>query len=264
MSEAGGLKPRARGMCEVLLIEDGPAEGIARFVSGLSAGAENWRLTRVRTIGEAVARGAESFDFVVVFQARPGQFPRDAMGRLYEVFPLARFLVALGPWCGSASRREGVWPESVVVPEWGAAERFEQLRAEARAGVAPLPITASRVEWELRRDARPEWAGLLAGRVIRVESGDPAMRAWLGEVVELAGGEIWPEEGDLAEGVLWDIDPWEGEPPEWLSGERGTPVVALVGLPTETVRRALAAAGVTAVIGKPCEVAEISRALAGT
>lgn len=251
-------------MCDLLLIEDGPREAITELIASLSQGEENWRMTRVRTIEEAVARGVADLDFVVVFQSRPGQFPGNAMGRLYEAFPLARFLVALGAWCGSAGRREGIWPESVMVPEWGVAERIERLRAEARAGVAPLPVTASRVEWELRQDTRPTREGMLTGRVIRVESGDVEMRKWLGEVVEAAGGMVWRGAPPEVEGVLWDVDPWEGEVPEWLRGGRtGTRVVALAGLPTSSLRRRLVSAGVAEVLGKPCEVGEISRALAG-
>ena len=245
-------------MGTLLLIGDARPAEAAQVCAELRGIGQGWGLVRYDSIETACVRVPEA-DVILVLQTRPGEFSVSEIGRLYHAFPLARLVVGLGVWCGSAHRREGVWPENAIEPIGNVVARMRREFDEINAGVAGLPITAGRDERALRSSAP---VMLPAETRIRISSPDRALRDWLADLIRAAGGvPCWDCDVGAVDALVWDIDPWEdaARPPASGSG----PIVALAGLPTASLSRQLRAAGATSVLGKPCETDVLLRALGG-
>ena len=114
---------------------------------------------RFGTPGDAI-RSRSSADLVVVVQHQPAQFSRRDATALLGSQPLARFVVALGPWCASHGRSERLWPEAITVSLPNAPSRLRREGPRLLASEPPFPLTAGRDELLL---ADPEtfsdWSG---------------------------------------------------------------------------------------------------------
>ena len=245
-------------MRTLLLIGDARSAEAAQACAELLDIGQGWRVVRYESI-EAACTCVPAVDVILVLQTRPREFSVSEIGRLYHAFPLARLVVGLGVWCGSAHRREGVWPESAVEPIGNVTARLRREFDEIDAGVAGLPITAGRDERASRISAS---VMLPAEMLVQISSPDRALRDWLADLIRGAGGVPDLDSDVVAvDGVVWDVDPWENvvRPPASASG----PIIALAGLPTVSLSRQLRAVGATAVVGKPCDADVLLRALGG-
>ena len=244
-------------MRSLLIIGASRADEIRELDSSILTDLSGWSLMHCRSIDEAVLRRMSDPDIVLVLQTRPMECSSAGVQRLYDAYPMARLIVGFGVWCGSASRREGVWPESVATPLWNVAARLRQEITEMESGVAALPLTAGREERMSRAAASMV---LPTGMRVLIKGLDRPLREWIADLISEAGGLPRFNAGD-ANGVVWDVGPWNGK--ARLNDRPIGPVVALAGLPTTSASRRLRAAGATAVLGKPCDGQDLLRALGG-
>jgi hypothetical protein len=85
-------------------------------------------------------------DLVIVYQGVPDEFPQSQIDELIGLLPLARFIVAFGPWCESIGRTEQRWPIAWCVPIRHLRARLQRELASLEAGTMKSPPTASRDE----------------------------------------------------------------------------------------------------------------------
>ncbi len=82
-------------------------------------------------------------DLVIVYQGVPDEFPQSQIDELIGLLPLARFIIAFGPWCESIGRTEQRWPIAWCVPIRHLPTRLERVMNDS---ASPTPATASRDE----------------------------------------------------------------------------------------------------------------------
>ncbi len=109
----------------------------------------------VRELGDAeaaaaaMAAGEPPPDVIVVAQARPGEFSRQAIDRLRRLAPLARIVGLMGSWCEGEMRSGAPWPASARAywHQWPArgGREFQRL-ARGEPGSWSLPVTATEEE----------------------------------------------------------------------------------------------------------------------
>jgi hypothetical protein len=85
-------------------------------------------------------------DLVVVYQGVPDEFPQSQIDELIGLLPLARFIVAFGPWCESVGRTEQRWPIAWCIPIRHLATRVQRELLGLNTDKPITPPTASRDE----------------------------------------------------------------------------------------------------------------------
>lgn len=84
-------------------------------------------------------------DLAIVYQGIPDEFPQSQIDELIGLIPLARIVIAFGPWCESIGRTEQRWPIAWCVPIRHLAARLQRELASLESGET-TPPTASRDE----------------------------------------------------------------------------------------------------------------------
>jgi hypothetical protein len=151
-------------MTVVWLIGRAEPSDAAPIVAELACSLPRAETHRFGTPGDATRSRAPAPDLVVVVQHRPAEFSRRDAADLLGSQPLARFVVALGPWCASHGRSERLWPEAVTVWLPNAPSRLRGEAERLLASDPPLPLTAGREELIL---SDPEAFSECAGEIWR-------------------------------------------------------------------------------------------------
>lgn len=249
-------------MKSLLIIAESRSPENRELLVSILKNCPGWNVRRYDTIDQALAADAADADIILVLQSRPWEFSDEAVGRLYQAFPLARVVVGLGPWCGSALRRERTWPASATIVAAGVVDRLLREMGEFESGISGLPRTAS-VEERVLRD--PPCEKLPPGMKVAISSPDRAVREWLCELVGEAGGVSTPNDSFDSAALICDIDPWEKLQTEEMKRlwkvYRGRPLVALTELPTVSLVNELAGRGASCVLSKPCDGLFVIQAL---
>lgn len=236
------------------------AEAVAAELPAIVPGAQIYRFV---TPTDAARFAGAPADLVVVVQHRPAEFSRREAGTLLGAFPLARFVIGLGPWCASHGRSERLWPEAMTVPLRDVPSRLRREACRLSSGEPPLPLTASREETILavsaaRETARPAPAAA-------VISSDRSYAAVLGDLLRQAGAVL--VEGDRASVVCFDADPLHDDQLRRLSELRArrpaARVVAVTAFVEASEATRLRRAGADAVLAKPFFVGDLTAALEG-
>ena len=95
---------------------------------------------------QALLTEPRDYEFVVVLQSYPDEFPIQDIEQLIGMLPIARWIVCYGEWCESMGRTESFWPRGWCVPLREAIGRLDFERQQYHQGLPPLPPTASRDE----------------------------------------------------------------------------------------------------------------------
>ena len=133
-------------MTVVWLVGRTETSGSAPIAAELESSLPGAETHRFGTPGDAIRSRTSAPDLVVVVQHRPAEFSRRDATALLGSQPLARFVVALGPWCASHGRSERLWPEAVTVSLRNAPPRLRREALRLLASEPPLPLTAGRDE----------------------------------------------------------------------------------------------------------------------
>jgi len=230
---------------------------------------------RFRTLRAAAGWNGEPADVVLVVQHRPREFAASDIAALIASQPLAQFLVGLGAWCGSSTRSEAAWPESIAVPVWDLCSSLRQIASALEQGdVSPPWQTSGREDVLLSKRAFLLSRAGCAGQVtqsssnsagtagptvaIAVESVD---RVFAESLRDIVGESIFTEEEASASRVtLFDADPLPMRLAALteLRRRRSTDrIIALVDQPTRASVERLKRAGADAVIAKPFRAGEL-------
>jgi hypothetical protein len=259
---------------QVLLILPALREEFLQPMAELRRVAEVFECQTPRSALEFL-RDAESPPvLVVIAQSRPGEFLHDELDQLVQLAPLARFVLLLGSWCEGESRTGKVWPGATRVfwYDWPG-EVARNLPAISEGRFAPWLAPATTLEEERylfgpSNQRLPEKNGelVLNPTVLvctrRSSYGDALCTACRQQGYEA----VWqrPDRPKRIQSVGAII--WEGV--QLLPAEVAelqalatlwpqTPVIALADFPRlETQERAFAA-GVAALLAKPCSLANL-------
>lgn len=93
-------------------------------------------------------------NLVIVYQGIPDEFPQSRIDKFIGLLPLARFIIAFGPWCESIGRTEQRWPIAWCIPIRHLETRLAREFSTLRDGRPASPATASRDEMFSRTAAR--------------------------------------------------------------------------------------------------------------
>lgn len=207
---------------------------------------------------------AASPDLIIVVQHWPGEYSRRHAESLIASEPLAEFVVALGPWCGSTMRSERIWPESAVLPLWNVAPRIHRLIEVHDGHRCRLPLTASRDEAVHFDLESPQPTGRpMAASIV---TPDDTFREMVAELCREMGVEVLPL-GDAAEAtvILWDITTVEPASEPFLQiRDAGCRNIAMIANPTIAEKVRLRKAGAHAVLPKPFSFSDLLTALRHT
>jgi hypothetical protein len=131
-----------------LLVVGVPDAATAELIERLGNSAESgFALCDVEEFRrDASAGDVPSPDVLVILQDWPDQYRAGDVLEIWTRWPLARVVVAYGPWCGSDGRTRDIWPLAWRVPRESLAERLAAAFAVVRGDRAPLPATADRDE----------------------------------------------------------------------------------------------------------------------
>ena len=246
----------SRSMHTVWLIGNFDCEATARLTAALPAA----NLCKFRTPTAALATAADEPDLILAIQHRPAEFCCGDIETLVGAHPLTRFVVALGPWCGSDRRSRPLWPAAVTVPLERAAGRLQRELAVLEDSRPPLPNTAASDEaclFDLPAETAPPPGP------VGIVSPDAALAAWLRDLVRSIGGAIAAP--DAADVVLWDVDPLcEATIAAVTNFHQRHPhcrIVPLAALPTAESPARLQACGAQVTLGKPCDLDALFTAL---
>lgn len=190
-------------------------------------------------VGQFIAENDRHPDLVIVCQSWPDEYRPDEVNRLLELLPLATILCCYGSWCDSDGRNRQIWPLAVRVPAFSSSALIRRLWRDAAEGNPPLPLTASREEIfaRLHGEAIPADIGQLGTEQqarVCIESGDGAIREWLGDALQAAGFQI-ADNADAATAhvAVWDAPIWEERTAEELQQFHArcpsVPIVVLIG-----------------------------------
>lgn len=139
--------PELPSLCEILRAATMPQ-------SGESDGGDS--ILFAETLDESLTEIKKGWfpDLVIVYQGVPDEFPQSGIDELIGLLPLARFIVAFGPWCESIGRTEQRWPVAWCVPVRHLATRLHHELRSQSTGEPVLPPTSSRDEVFSRSAAR--------------------------------------------------------------------------------------------------------------
>ena len=126
-------------------------------------------------------------DLVLVYQGVPDEFPQSQIDELIGILPLARFIVAFGPWCESIGRTEQRWPIAWCVPLRHLPVCLERTCKDAASGELLVPATASRDEAFLLSARRVNSAAADAGQTAFVSGDDPQFVLTVRDQLKAAG-----------------------------------------------------------------------------
>jgi CheY-like chemotaxis protein len=205
--------------------------------------------------------GRVSPEWIVVAQAYPGQFSREAVDRLRHLAPLARVLGLLGSWCEGEMRTGEPWPAAIRVYWHQWLPRVEQELTRLRRGDCAtwaLPITAGEEERFLLLADQPleKREGLIAVWAPQFD-----VQSWLTAACSRRGySTVWlrphrPARVEDVTAAIFDGNECRGEEIESLRELAETvgpvPIVALLDFPRVEDRNRALAAGAAAVLSKP-------------
>ena len=203
-------------------------------------------------------------DLVFVVQHRPREFSADEADEFVSTHPVARFIIALGPWCSSHARRERVWPSAATVPLDRALLRLEREVELLSRQAPPVPLTAA-VEEIFTAEAGDHL--LPCGEIVAIDTPDTAFRCLLAELIERAGRTAVVGNPPPGATLLWDADPITDAGLQRLAvvRSRSAPqrVVAMTGSPCDIEDSVLWRAVADRVLPKPFLAGDLVAALTG-
>ncbi len=236
---------------QVIVIGPTSAPRFFNVVSSLHALVAQADITQCTTLCET--RTASPADLVLILQSWPNEFSRAQMLALIDLHPLARLIVAYGPWCDSDGRTRDIWPNAMRVSIAEAPDRLGREIDDITRCRQPLPLTASREETYEHRLSEQRRSTPSAFRVC-VISTDAAIRDWLRDVLEDAGHTVHDSIDTSCDLIAWDADPWATTGRERLAKFLprcvGNPLIALTGFLRHHEVRELLSAGITRVLPK--------------
>ncbi len=240
------------------------------FREAFAATCELGQVTQFPAVEPAVAAladGPMAPELIIVAQAYPSQFTHDAIDRLRRLAPLARLVVLLGSWCEGEMRTGDPWPATVRAywHQWPPRSSRELRRlARGECSAWGLPATATEEEriMATMEDPIEPRQGLIA-----IHTTTFAMADWLCDACRLRGhATVWlrpprPTRVEGAVAALFDGSDCQGEEisrlEQFAVALAPTPIIALLDFPRiQTQRRALAA-GATAIVSKPTQLADL-------
>lgn len=216
-------------------------------------------------------------ELIVLAQSHPGQFTCSAVERLAGLVPLSRLVMLLGSWCESETRIGEPCP-GVTRLYW---HQFSaRLTREFLQGEAPpdstwdLPRTCTTSEQWLTLSATPvnrqtDQKRLLA---IRTETLD-SYQTLADALNHLGFATAWvsPGQRPFVSGIwagIWDSAMLNADDTSRLQEFRAwlgpAPMIALVNFPRVSDWYRLRSLGVSAVLGKPCALSDLTSLLSET
>lgn len=188
-------------------------------------------------------------DIGVICQSWSDEFSRSDVLRLFDAFPLTRWICAHGPWCDSDGRNRAIWPEAFRVPDAWIDLRLDREARVLNNSLSPLSATASPAEifGYHYRAVEP----VSVSRPVAVMSPDRPYRLSVIRVLEEAGHAIVDDVATCA-AILWDCDPWIPLHRERLRrlNSSEAPIVGLVGLPLPDDEAEMRTDGIDIVVPK--------------
>lgn len=213
-------------------------------------------------------------DLAVVCQSWPDEFSAIDVTAALGRWPLALWVCCFGAWCESDGRTRSIWPIGLRVPARSAEVRLTHLwQILSQQAGEPLPITASRdesFEFDLpfARDPSRVCPGLSC-KVAAVMSPDPAVKAWLSDLLRtLIGACCIDDLGQLSDGdlLVCDTDPDLATTARWIENfhrrQPGVRIAALCGLAHPEDQILLSDAGTERIFMKTSLSAELREWLA--
>ena len=198
-------------------------------------------------------------EFVILAQARPGEFPSDEIARLVRRLPLARIVQLLGSWCEGEVRTGAPWPSAIRAYCYDWVPRFvrevEALR-EGRCGTWALPCTVSDEDRLLASEILPPDSGhgLIALAIRQPDMADIVAEACTARGYSTA--RVTRPDGDVrgAAAAVWEGSASAGDVGYLASLKESlnrVPIVALVDFPRAGDCARLAGAGADCVVARP-------------
>jgi hypothetical protein len=227
-------------------------------------------LEKIESVSES------KFELVVVAQSRRDQIGCEDIEKLQSMFEQTPVVGLLGTWCEGETRSGNPWQGTTRVfwHQWeGRYDSFVQQMEQAGVSGWHAPRTttiADRIAAEkpnfLSRDD-PQHIGISAWSNSQYEMLADAMRyhGWIPHWVERT---MWDgQSSNLVSTICIDADSWSYELSQrinWLNSEfPNKPKVLLLNFPRANELEEIKAAGVTEVVSKPYELADLKRAVIG-
>ncbi len=236
---------------QALIIGQSSATAFTEVVSSLRALIPQSGLSERTSLRDT--ESTSPADLVLILQSWPDEFTQSEMLGLMNHQPLARLIVAYGPWCDSDGRTRDIWPHASRVPLAEAPDRLRQELEDIPRQHQSLPWTANRnetFEQTLLSNDRSAMSSLL----VSVLSPDPAICDWIRDVLEDAGHTVCCSIEQSSDLIVWDADPWSAGGRERLAQLlpqcAGIPIVAMIGFPRTHEVRELLSVGVDHVLSK--------------
>jgi DNA-binding NarL/FixJ family response regulator len=228
------------------------------------------RVTEAANVASAtaiLAAGKCVPDLIIVAQAFPGEFSREAIDELRRQAPLARVVGLLGSWCEGELRSGQPWPAAIRTYWHQWPQRWGRQVTRLMCGECPtwgLPATATDEErLLLEADAdRPQREGLVVIYAQAFEMAD-----WLSAACRSRGyATVWlrprrPARTEGAKAAIFDATDLQGdelaELKRLVAKLDPAPVIVLLDFPRREDSDRAKAAGAAAVLSKPLQIDDL-------
>lgn len=262
----------AHGTISALLIGEGHHREFRDSLAVVGCDAAVVRATNVSAACEMLTGGRLTPDIVIVEMPRPGHCRTDLIDKLVALTPLSRVLLLLGSWCEGEERTGCPWPGGRRIFWYDWLPQWQRELAAIRANRCPiwgLPVTTTREELLLNGTPEsdpPETdpsesidaaAGLIVVSTRYYETADA-----LSDAAQVRGySTVWAQTAEAARQIRGaSVAIWEGidggahdvsQIGQLREALRDVPIVAILDFPRFDCEKALRAAGMVGMVGKP-------------
>ena len=216
----------------------------------------------------------ESFDLIVLAQARPDQIPAEVVERLQANHPNAPIVALLGSWCEGGMRSDVPWPgvRRIYWHQWdGRFEQFSKNLAESGITLWHQPGTATDADDALANAATTEEPG--SEILVAISAADQTQFEYLRDSLEPHGWKAcWVERASFDTDALSQVSALcvdgnsfsveLGNRLVWLDSLfAGKPTVLLLNFPRTQDITAANRRGIHEVVSKPFQPNDLKYAI---